>query len=69
MGDKLLQEYRLITLIPMLATHAVSPPEPSKQVLELQPRENSDNCEDAAHALALFPPWCPDEALGQCPRG
>lgn len=53
----------------MLATHAVSPPEPSKQVLELQPGENSDNCEDAAHALALFPPWCPDEALGQRPRG
>jgi len=60
---KLLQEYGLTTLILMPATHAVSLPEPSKQVLELQPRENSGNCEEAADTLALFLPCLPALAL------
>lgn len=65
MGDNLLLEYRLITLIPTLATHALRLPESSSQILELQPRANSRNSEEAAPALALLPPWCPAKALNQ----
>lgn len=50
MGERLLQEYRLITFIPVLANEA------SKKVLELRPLESSANCEEAAHALELFQP-------------
>lgn len=50
MGDKVLQEYELITFIPTLAT------ETSKKVLELRPLEYSAICEEAAHALDLLQP-------------
>lgn len=50
MGDKVLQEYKLMTFIPMLAT------EVSKKVLELQRVENNVSCEEAAQAPDLFQP-------------
>lgn len=61
MGDKVLQEYKLMTFIPMLATEA------SKKVLELQRVENNVSCEEAAQAPDLFQPWCPAEALDSPP--
>lgn len=61
MGDKVLQEYKLMTFIPMLVTEA------SKKVLELRPLETNASCEEAAHALDLFQPWCPAEALDKAP--
>lgn len=50
MGDKVLQEYKLMTFIPMLATEA------SKKVLELGRVGSNASCEEAAHTLDLFQP-------------